>query len=38
MNWKALLAYIPTVSLDVISLVASCCGHYRGQIEHQAAQ
>jgi hypothetical protein len=28
---------IPTVSLDVISLVASSCGRYRGQIEHRAA-
>src|SRR5215813_12781058 len=27
----------PTVSLDVISLVASSCGYYRGQIEHCAA-
>ena len=31
-------AYIPTVSLDVISLVASSCGYYRGQIEQHAAQ
>jgi len=29
---------IPTVSLDVISLVASSCGYYRGHIEHRAAQ
>src|SRR5438094_3754418 len=29
--------YIPTVSLDIISLVASSCGHYRGHIEHRAA-
>ena len=29
---------IPTVSRDVISLVASSCGDYRGQIEHRAAQ
>jgi hypothetical protein len=28
---------IPTVSLDVISLVASSCGYYRGQIEQCAA-
>ena len=28
----------PTVSLDVISLVVSSCGHYRGQIEQPAAQ
>src|SRR5262249_23227187 len=28
---------IPTVSLDVISLVASSCGYYRGHIEHRAA-
>ena len=28
----------PTVSLDVISLVASSCGYYRGDIEHHAAQ
>jgi hypothetical protein len=27
----------PTVSLDVISLVASSCGYYRGQIEHCVA-
>ena len=30
--------YKPTVSLDVISLVASSCGYYRGQIEQHAAQ
>ena len=30
--------YTPTVSLDVISLVASSCGYYRGQIEQYAAQ
>jgi hypothetical protein len=29
---------IPTVSLDVISLVASSCGYYKGQIEHRIAQ
>jgi hypothetical protein len=28
----------PTVSLDVISLVASSCGYYRGQIKPHAAQ
>ena len=28
----------PTVSLDVISLMASSCGYYRGQIEPRAAQ
>jgi hypothetical protein len=28
---------IPTVSLDVISLVTSSCGYYRGQIEPRAA-
>jgi hypothetical protein len=27
----------PTVSLDVISLVASSCGYYKGQIEHRVA-
>src|SRR5262249_1040841 len=27
----------PTVSLDVISLVASSCGYYRGHIEPHAA-
>jgi hypothetical protein len=27
----------PTVSLDAISLVASSCGYYRGQIEHRVA-
>jgi len=30
--------HIPTVSLDVISLVAGSCGYYRGQIEPRAAQ
>jgi hypothetical protein len=29
---------IPTVSLGVISLVASSCGYYRDQIEQHAAQ
>ena len=29
---------IPTVSLDIISLVASSCGYYTGQIEQRAAQ
>jgi hypothetical protein len=29
---------IPTASLDVIALVASSCGYYRGQIEQHAAQ
>ena len=29
---------MPTVSLDVISLVASSCGYYRGHIEQHAAQ
>src|SRR5215510_11611526 len=28
----------PTVSLDVVSLVASSCGYYRGQIGQRAAQ
>jgi len=28
----------PTVSLDIISLVASSYGYYRGQIEQHAAQ
>jgi hypothetical protein len=28
----------PTVSLAVISLVASSCGYYKGHIEHHAAQ
>ena len=28
---------IPTVSLDIISLVASSYGYYRGQIEHRVA-
>jgi hypothetical protein len=27
----------PTVSLDVMSLVASSCGYHRGQIEQPAA-
>jgi hypothetical protein len=30
-------AFIPTVSLDVISLMASSCGYYRGQIEDRLA-
>jgi hypothetical protein len=30
--------YRPTVSLDVISLVASSCGYYKGQIECRLAQ
>src|SRR5438270_10589456 len=29
--------HIPTVSLDVISLVASSCRYYRGQTEQRAA-
>ena len=29
--------YRPTVSLDAISLLASSCGYYRGQIEPRAA-
>ena len=29
--------YTPTVSLDVISLMASSCGYYKGQIEHRVA-
>jgi hypothetical protein len=29
---------IPTVSLDVISLVASSCGYYRGQIEEDVSK
>src|SRR4029434_843886 len=29
---------IPTVCLEVISLVASSCGYYRGEIEHRVAQ
>jgi hypothetical protein len=33
-----LLRLRPTVSLDVISLVTSSCGYYRGHIEHHAAQ
>src|SRR5262245_6695912 len=28
----------PTVSLNIISLVASSCGYYRGHIEQRAAQ
>jgi hypothetical protein len=28
----------PTVSLDIISLMASSCGYYRGQIEDRVAQ
>ena len=34
---QQLQRFIPTVSLDVISLVASSCGYYRGQIEPRAA-
>jgi hypothetical protein len=34
----AFSVFIPTVCLDVISLVASSCGYYRGQIEQHAAQ
>ena len=30
--------HTPTVSLALISLVASSCGYYTGQIEHRAAQ
>src|SRR5437763_5996074 len=33
----AFLVRIPTVSLDIISLVASSCGYDRGQIEDRAA-
>ena len=33
-----ILVLIPTVSRDVISLVANSCGCYRGQIEQHAAQ
>jgi hypothetical protein len=36
-HWFSLTFGIPTVSLEVISLVASSCGYYRGQIEHRAA-
>jgi hypothetical protein len=32
------LSPIPTVSLDVIYLVASSYGYYKGQIEQPAAQ
>src|SRR5262244_1902176 len=32
------IIYIPTVSLDAISLVASSCGYDRGYIEQHAAQ
>jgi hypothetical protein len=32
-DWEHLMDFIPTVSLDVISLVASSCEYYRGQIE-----
>ena len=38
-HWKQWGPYLrPTVSLDVISLVARSCGYDRGQIEHRAAQ
>jgi hypothetical protein len=33
-----MLVHRPTVSLALISLVASSCGYYTGQIEHRAAQ
>ena len=36
-NWDESAGHKPTVSLDVISLVASSCGYYRGHIEHRAA-
>src|SRR6266566_6140568 len=36
-NWDESAGHKPTVSLDVISLVASSCGYYRGQIEHRVA-
>jgi hypothetical protein len=32
-----IVGVIPTASLDVISLVASSCGYYRGHIEHRVA-
>jgi len=35
---KTYHAITPTVSLNVIALVASSCGYYRGQIEPHAAQ
>jgi hypothetical protein len=35
---QTMLVHRPTVSLDVISLVASSCGPYRGHIEQRAAQ
>src|SRR5712691_4226091 len=34
---KSLAVRRPTVSLDVISLVASSCGYYKGQIECRLA-
>ena len=36
-NWDESAGHKPIVSLDVISLVASSCGYYRGQIEHRVA-
>jgi hypothetical protein len=35
--FEILHAFKPTVSLDIISLLASSCGYYRGHIEHCAA-
>src|SRR5262245_50877706 len=37
-NFSVFPWLIPTVSLDVVSLVASSCGYYRGQIGQRAAQ
>jgi hypothetical protein len=34
-NLDRALLLKPTVSLDIISLVASSCGHYRGHIEQR---
>ena len=38
LQWVLVLTVIPTpVCLDVISLVASSCGYYRGEIEQRVA-
>ena len=37
-RWRLLVrSYRPTVSPDIISLVTSSCGYYRGHIEQRAA-
>jgi len=38
LKWDYQRCYRPTVSLDIISVVASSCGYDKGQIEHRVAQ